>query len=105
MPVTIDNFQDKVKPNQSVALQKEKNILDDILIKISDNGDIISGIRKKVIEIEDQTPGDDKNTIKLFNMLGEDEINYLIENDLVSRNHASGQAFAVNPKFYNSLKR
>ena len=105
LPVTIDNFQDKVKPYQSIAVQGEKNILDDILIKVSNNGDIISGIRKKVIEIESETPGDNKNTIKLFEDLGEIEMNYLAENNQLSINRATGKAFAVKTGFYNSLKK
>ena len=105
LPVTIDNFQDKVKPNQSVGIQSKNDILSDILKSISEEKNILQGIKIKAIDIENNSPANtNNNTKELYKELTEEEKEYLREEGLLQTNQM-GQEFAVKTKFYNSLKK
>ena len=106
LPVTIDNFEEKVKPNSYIEVQNRNNILSDMLKNISQGDEILQQIKIKALEIENQWPGDtSENTKRLYNKLTENEKEYLKQKGELAANTVTGSVFAVKTKFYNSLNK
>jgi hypothetical protein len=109
LPVMIDNFESSVTPNNSLNIQAGSNLLNDIIVRVksADNDPIMTQILSKFKQVEGDMQGQETKfkTVKLYNILSEDEKEYLEERDHIEHRKEDGKAFAVKISFYYSLKK
>lgn len=109
LPVMIDNFESSVTPNNSLNIQAGSNLLNDIIVRVksADNDPIMTQILSKFKQVEGDMQGQEIKfkTVKLYNILSEDEKEYLEERDHIEHRKEDGKAFAVKISFYYSLKK
>ncbi len=105
LPVSIDNFEEKYKPNQSSELQEKSELLLGIIKDIDEEfkNPIFKSIIKKYQDVEnDSTVTSEKKTIALFKKLDDNEKSYLRKKDYLQKGQ-DGAEFAVTRKFYGLL--
>ncbi len=105
LPLTVDNFEELVKPNESQKIQASSKLLSDLMLGIQNENSILSGIRKKYQEVERDLSGSDTNkrTVELFRRLNPEEKDYLRQEGKLETTKSDNVEFAVKTKFYISL--
>ena len=107
IPVKIDHFAEKVTINNAERIQSRSNpsLLEEIINEIYQKNDpMLLSIRKLKLDIENKYSTMDirDKTVKLFELLNEDQKNYLREKGYIQKN-SEGKEFAVKFPFYSKL--
>lgn len=105
LPVQINNFEEIAKPNNSIKIQNEKPILDEIVTEINSqySDPKITSILQKLDNVEKNTSSTSK-TILLFRSLTDEERELLRNVNGLQKNNTDGTEFAVTFECYKNLK-
>ena len=108
LPLTVNNFEDIVKPDRSLEIQGNSDLLTDIkaMLQNEDSDPVMASIIAKYNVVERDMAGIEisKKTKELYKKLDEPERSYLTEKGQIQLNN-EGIPFAVKTAFYNSLKK
>ena len=107
LPLSVNNFEELVKPNRSTEVQKDSGLLSSIQEMAQNVGGdpLVASILSKYNEVEKEMAGIkiDKKTVELFKRLDEREKAYLREEGQLQSRIDDKVEFAVKTKYYNSL--
>ena len=107
LPLSVNNFEELVKPNRSTEVQKDSGLLSSIQEMAQNVGGdpLVASILSKYNEVEKDMAGLEinKRTIELFNRLDQSERAYLRENGQIQSRIKDSVEFAVKTKYYISL--
>jgi hypothetical protein len=105
LPVQILNFEEKVKPNSAIEVQRQNLILKYVHNLIIHENNEVASIIAKLDEVEkDNSSGDEgDNTVKLFRKLDEKEKEFLEKLGYLQKN-SKGENFAVTFPAYRKLR-
>ncbi|MGE9811541.1 ATP-binding protein [Ferroplasma acidiphilum] len=106
LPLTVNNFEDIVKPDRSIEIQGNSDLLTDIkaMLQNEDSDPVNASIIAKYNEVERAGIDPGQRTIELYNRLDENERSYLNEKGQIQLTKEN-VPFAVKTKYYNSLKK
>ena len=105
LPVQINNFEEIAKANNSIKVQSEKPILDEIMAEINSqySDPKLTSILQKVEAAEKDTSLTSK-TVLLFRSLTTDEKDFLRNINGLQKNKTDNTEFAVTFECYKNLK-
>lgn len=107
LPLSVNNFEEVVKPNMSLEIQKDSDLLANIQARTQNRAGnpLMGSILSKYNDVEKDLAGSEVNrrTIELFNRLDENEKAYLREEGQIQSRTKDNVEFAVKTKYYNSL--
>ena len=107
LPLSVNNFEELVKPNRSTDVQRVSELLTSIqaVTQNPDRNPLIASINSKYNAVERNMAGLEinKKTVELFNRLDENEKKYLREEGQLQSRIKDNIEFAVKTKYYNSL--
>ena len=107
LPLSVNNFEEVVKPNRSTEVQKDSGLLSSIQEMAQNVGGdpLVASILSKYNEVEKIMAGLEikKRTIELFNRLDQSERAYLREKGQIQSRIKDSVEFAVKTKYYISL--
>ena len=105
IPVRVANFEDPAfaRPNQSVYMQRNDRILDEIRKEMRDEVEDprYKAIYEKFLRVEKSGKDEKAKTVDLYRMLTDDEKKYLEERNFIQEGHT--EPFAVTFPFYRRL--
>ncbi len=106
LPLTVNNFEDIVKPDKSLEIQGNSDLLTDIkaILQNEDSDPVNASIIAKYNEVERAGIDPSQRTIELYNRLDEKERSYLSEKGQIQLTREN-VPFAVKTRYYNSLKK
>ena len=108
LPVGIDNFELLAKPNSSNVIQKEKNLLGELQLKINKDDTMLLSIVNKYnkykfrLGVNKKTPKEE--TRDLFYELSPDELEYCRKEKGLQKNNVD-EEFAVTFKFLEKIQK
>ena len=107
LPLLVSNFEEVVKANRSLEVQRDSDLLANIQTKTQNRmkNPMLESILSKYNAVEKEMAGSEinKRTIELFNRLEESEKAYLREDGQIQSRIKDNVEFAVKTKYYNSL--
>lgn len=107
LPLSVNNFEDIVEPNESIEVQRNSDLLANIQAMMQNRGGnpLIASILSKYNDVERELAGTEVNrrTIELFNRLEDEEREYLREEGQLQSRTKDNVEFAVKTKYYYSL--
>ena len=107
LPLSVNNFEDIVEPNESIEVQRNSDLLSNIQAMMQNRGGnpLIASILSKYNDVERELAGTEVNrrTIELFNRLEDEEREYLREEGQLQSRTKDNVEFAVKTKYYYSL--
>ena len=107
LPLSVNNFEELVKPNRSTEVQKDSGLLSSIQEMAQNVGGdpLVASILSKYNDVEKDMAELEikKRTIELFNRLDQSERAYLREKGQIQSRIKDSVEFAVKTKYYISL--
>jgi DNA helicase HerA-like ATPase len=107
LPLSVNNFEEVVKPNRSTEVQKDSGLLSSIQEMAQNVGGdpLVASILSKYNDVEKDMAELEikKRTIELFNRLDQSERAYLREKGQIQSRIKDSVEFAVKTKYYISL--
>ncbi|MBN1215446.1 MAG: ATP-binding protein [Candidatus Lokiarchaeota archaeon] len=116
LPIHIKNFEDIAKANNSMKIQEENKILDQILMRIDNLGEIEVQIFRKMINIINDNNWDIQNRreimmddnkkklcLTLFKLLDNEEIEYLNQQNGLAKNSDTSIPYSISYKYIGIL--
>ncbi len=107
LPLSVNNFEDIVEPNESIEVQRNSDLLANIQAMMQNRGGnpLFASILSKYKDVERELAGTEVNrrTIELFNRLEDGEREYLREEGQLQSRTKDNVEFAVKTKYYYSL--
>ena len=107
LPLSVNNFEDIVEPNESIEVQRNSDLLANIQAMMQNRGGnpLFASILSKYNDVERELAGTEVNrrTIELFNRLEDEEREYLREEGQLQSRTKDNVEFAVKTKYYYSL--
>lgn len=104
LPVQIVNFEEKIKANSYIEMQKKKAILKEVQNSVVGENKELSSILKKLDEVEGEKGEEKGNPVKLFKKLDDKERELLDKLGFLQKDSNSGAPFAVSFPSYRKLK-